>query len=32
VAAVLLLVALVAQSVPIVRAMRVDPTVVLRQD
>ncbi len=32
VAAVLLLVALVAQSVPIVRAMRVDPTVALRQD
>jgi putative ABC transport system permease protein len=32
VAAVLLLVALVAQCVPIVRAMRVDPTVALRQD
>ena len=32
VAAVLLVVALVAQGVPIVRAMRVDPTVALRQD
>ena len=32
VAAVLLLVALVAQVVPILRAMRVDPTVALRQD
>jgi putative ABC transport system permease protein len=32
VAAVLLLVALIAQTVPIVRAMRVDPTVALRQD
>jgi hypothetical protein len=32
VAAVLLLVALVAQSVPIVRAMHLDPTVALRQD
>ena len=29
---ILLLVALVAQAVPIVRAMRVDPTVALRQD
>jgi putative ABC transport system permease protein len=32
VAVMLLLVALVAQGVPIVRAMRVDPTVALRQD
>ena len=32
VAGMLLLVALVAQAVPIVRAMRVDPTVALRQD
>ena len=32
VAAVLLLVALVAQSVPILRAMRVDPAIALRQD
>lgn len=32
VSAVLLLVALVAQGVPILRAMRVDPTVALRQD
>ena len=32
VAAMLLLVALVAQGVPILRAMRVDPTVALRQD
>ena len=32
VAGILLLVALVAQAVPIVRAMRVDPTVALRQD
>jgi putative ABC transport system permease protein len=32
VAAVLLIVALVAQGVPLVRAMRVDPTVALRQD
>ena len=32
VAGVLLLVALVAQAMPIVRAMRVDPTVALRQD
>ena len=32
VAAVLLVVALVAQGVPILRAMRVDPTVALRQD
>jgi ABC-type antimicrobial peptide transport system permease subunit len=32
VAVVLLLVALIAQSVPIVRAMRVDPAVALRQD
>ena len=32
VAGVLLLVALVAQGVPIVRAMRVDPSVALRQD
>jgi len=32
VAAVLLLVALVAQAVPIARAMRVDPSVALRQD
>ena len=32
VAAVLLLVALIAQGVPILRAMRVDPTVALRQD
>ena len=32
VAAVLLLVALMAQVVPILRAMRVDPTVALRQD
>ena len=32
VSAVLLLVALIAQSVPILRAMRVDPTVALRQD
>src|SRR3954468_13168426 len=32
VAAMLLLVALVAQGVPIFRAMRVDPTVALRQD
>jgi putative ABC transport system permease protein len=32
VAVVLLAVALVAQSVPIARAMRVDPTVALRQD
>src|SRR4029077_3682706 len=32
VAAMLLLVALVAQVIPIIRAMRVDPTVALRQD
>ena len=32
VASMLLLVALVAQGVPIIRAMRVDPTVALRQD
>jgi putative ABC transport system permease protein len=32
VAAVLLIVALVAQGIPILRAMRVDPTVALRQD
>ena len=32
VAVVLLLVALVAQGVPILRAMRVDPSVALRQD
>lgn len=32
VAAVLLVVALIAQGVPILRAMRVDPTVALRQD
>jgi ABC-type antimicrobial peptide transport system permease subunit len=32
VAGVLLLVALVAETVPILRAMRVDPTVALRQD
>ena len=32
VAGVLLVVALVAQGVPIVRAMRVDPTIALRQD
>jgi putative ABC transport system permease protein len=32
VSAVLLLVALIAQGVPILRAMRVDPTVALRQD
>jgi putative ABC transport system permease protein len=32
VAGMLLLVALLAQAVPIVRAMRVDPTVALRQD
>jgi putative ABC transport system permease protein len=32
VAGMLLLVALVAQAVPIIRAMRVDPTVALRQD
>ena len=29
---VLLIVALIAQSVPVVRALRVDPTVALRQD
>jgi len=32
VAAVLLVVALVAQGIPILRAMRVDPTIALRQD
>ena len=32
VAAMLLVVALIAQAVPIARAMRVDPTVALRQE